>query len=90
MCVYWQDSAFLTEVHHIAGDGKDAGVVYCEMQDKENTGECMTYNKFLRAMYPGVCGYKSITGGIEISSYTYISYTEIYSRFVHFKYSSFS
>jgi Zn-dependent M16 (insulinase) family peptidase len=30
------ESAFLTEVHHINGEGKDAGVVYCEMQGSEN------------------------------------------------------
>lgn len=27
-----KESGFITEVHHIAGDGTDAGVVYCEMQ----------------------------------------------------------
>ncbi|EZA55862.1 hypothetical protein X777_04081 [Ooceraea biroi] len=61
------DSAFITEVHHITGDGKDAGVVYCEMQDKDNTGECRTYNEFVKAMYPGICGYKSNTGGALIN-----------------------
>jgi hypothetical protein len=41
------------------------------MQDKENTGECMTSIELSRAMYPGVCGYKSNTGGIE-KTYIYI------------------
>ncbi|GAB1870040.1 hypothetical protein CAJAP_11119 [Camponotus japonicus] len=57
------DAAFLTEVHHITGEGKDAGVVYCEMQGKENTGECITLTELSKAMYPGKCGYKSNTGG---------------------------
>lgn len=26
------------EVHHINGEGEDAGVVYCEMQGRENSG----------------------------------------------------
>lgn len=34
------------------------------MQDRENTGEAMTNNELLRAMYPGICGYKSNTGGM--------------------------
>ncbi|XP_012281093.1 uncharacterized protein C05D11.1-like [Orussus abietinus] len=59
-----QDSAFLTEVHHITGEGEDAGVIYCEMQGKENTAECLIHVEMLRALYPGHCGYKSATGGL--------------------------
>ncbi|KAJ8679467.1 hypothetical protein QAD02_015254 [Eretmocerus hayati] len=59
-----RDSAFNTEVHHITGDGEDAGVVYCEMQGRENTGESLVHLELIRAMYPGDCGYKSETGGI--------------------------
>ena len=54
----------MTEVHHINEDGEDAGVVYCEMQARENTGESRTHLAMLRAMYPGHCGYKSETGGM--------------------------
>ncbi|XP_017886890.1 uncharacterized protein C05D11.1-like [Ceratina calcarata] len=57
------DSGFLTEVHHITGEGEDAGVVYCEMQGKENEGEYLVYVELSRAIFPGKCGYKSITGG---------------------------
>ncbi|XP_043476736.1 uncharacterized protein C05D11.1-like [Leptopilina heterotoma] len=57
------ESAYKTEVHHITGEGKDAGIVYSEMQGCMNTGEEMTYMKLLRALYPGKCGYKSYTGG---------------------------
>ena len=31
-----EDAGFLTEVHHINGEGDNAGVVYCEMQAREN------------------------------------------------------
>ncbi|XP_054720900.1 uncharacterized protein C05D11.1-like [Uloborus diversus] len=58
------DSAFVTEVHHINGEGEDAGVVYCEMQARENSGESRCHLAMLRSMYPGKCGYKSETGGL--------------------------
>ncbi|XP_060831851.1 uncharacterized protein C05D11.1-like [Bombus pascuorum] len=57
------DAGFLTEVHHINGEGENAGVVYCEMQGKENIGEYLVYVELFRAMFPGRCGYKSIVGG---------------------------
>ncbi|XP_046403336.1 uncharacterized protein C05D11.1-like [Ischnura elegans] len=58
------DAGFVTEVHHITGEGEDAGVVYCEMQGIENTGESLVHLAMLRALYPGHCGYKSQTGGV--------------------------
>ncbi|XP_064616831.1 uncharacterized protein C05D11.1-like [Liolophura sinensis] len=58
------ESGYITEVHHINGEGEDAGVVYCEMQARENSGESRCYLGMLREMYPGRCGYKSETGGI--------------------------
>jgi len=59
-----QDSGFITEVHHVTAEGEDAGVVYCEVQGRENTGESRCSLAMARAMYPGHCGYKSDTGGI--------------------------
>lgn len=58
------DSAYATEVHHINATGEDAGVVYCEMQAKENSGESRCDLEMLRSLYPGNCGYKSQTGGL--------------------------
>jgi len=58
------EAGYLTEVHHITGEGKDGGVVYCEMQGRENSGESLVHLAMLRAVYPGHCGYKSETGGI--------------------------
>lgn len=57
------DSGFATEVHHISEEGEDGGVVYCEMQGRENTGESRIHLDMLRAVYPN-CGYSSETGGI--------------------------
>lgn len=34
------------------------------MQGRENSGESRVHLSMARAMYPGVCGYKSETGGI--------------------------
>lgn len=42
------------------GEGEDAGVVYCEMQGRENMEMSRTYLNFTREMYPGHCGYKVI------------------------------
>lgn len=58
------EAGYVTEVHHVNGEGENAGVVYCEMQARENTGESRCHLEMLRAMYPGHCGYKSETGGI--------------------------
>lgn len=56
------DAAFLTEVHHISGEGEDGGVVYSEMQGRENTGESRVYSDMLQTVYPQ-CGYSAETGG---------------------------
>uniref|UniRef100_A0A1L8DTH1 Putative zn2+-dependent endopeptidase insulinase superfamily protein n=1 Tax=Nyssomyia neivai TaxID=330878 RepID=A0A1L8DTH1_9DIPT len=57
------DAGFITEVHHISGDGEDGGVVYCEMQGRENSGESKGQLQMLRSIYPN-CGYSAETGGI--------------------------
>lgn len=61
---FLQEEAFVTEVHHITGEGEDAGVVYCEMQGRENSAESRIHLEMARAVYPGRCGYSSETGGI--------------------------
>uniref|UniRef100_A0A224ZBQ4 Zn dependent peptidase n=1 Tax=Rhipicephalus zambeziensis TaxID=60191 RepID=A0A224ZBQ4_9ACAR len=58
------EAAFITEVHHVNGEGEDAGVVYCEMQARENTGESLCMLHLLRTLYPAPCGYRYETGGL--------------------------
>ncbi|PRP76487.1 hypothetical protein PROFUN_15157 [Planoprotostelium fungivorum] len=58
------DSAFHTEVHHVTGEGENAGVVYCEMQGRENTGSSLMNRRIHQLLFPGECGYSSETGGI--------------------------
>ncbi|CAK1603337.1 unnamed protein product [Parnassius mnemosyne] len=70
------DQGFITEVHHIDGDGEDAGVVYCEMQGRENTADSRCELRLLRAMYPN-SGYSSETGGIMKNLRTSTSNTKV-------------
>ena len=43
------DASFVTEVHHINGAGEDAGVVYSEMQARENSaGDLMALQYVLQ------------------------------------------
>jgi Zn-dependent M16 (insulinase) family peptidase len=50
-------------VHHIDGEGKNAGVVYSEMQGVQNTqSDLMAYEK-QHVLYPEGCGYRYETGG---------------------------
>eukprot|EP00922_Rhytidocystis_sp_ex-Travisia-forbesii_P040770 GHVS01060785.1.p1 GENE.GHVS01060785.1~~GHVS01060785.1.p1 ORF type:complete len:621 (+),score=116.60 GHVS01060785.1:127-1989(+) len=59
-----EESAFLTEVHHVKQDGSSSGVVYSEMESRENTANCMIQREMCRLLYPGDCGYKYETGGL--------------------------
>jgi Zn-dependent M16 (insulinase) family peptidase len=58
------DEGCYTEVHHIDGEGKDAGVVYSEMQGVQNNqGELMEL-RAKRLMYPEGNGFRYETGGM--------------------------
>lgn len=58
------ESGFYTEVHHITSEGQDAGVVYCEMQARENLSHSILHRQMVNTMYPGDCGFKYETGGM--------------------------
>jgi Zn-dependent M16 (insulinase) family peptidase len=59
------DEGFVAEVHHVDGDGQDAGVVYAEMQGRENDAQSLAFNALLHAVYgpPDQCGFSAETGG---------------------------
>lgn len=58
------DAGCYTEVHHIDGEGHDAGVVYSEMQGVQNTqGEIMELQS-RRMIYPEGVGFRYETGGM--------------------------
>ena len=56
------DECFYTEVHHVTAEGEDKGVVYCEMQARENSSGSLVDRAILELLYP-VGGYSSETGG---------------------------
>ncbi|KAK5579650.1 hypothetical protein RB653_009335 [Dictyostelium firmibasis] len=58
------DQAFTTEIHHINDKGENAGVVYCEMQERETKRNSIVYLNILRNIYSTPNGYASETGGL--------------------------
>lgn len=58
------DAGCYTEVHHVDGTGADAGVVYSEMQGRENTQWDLMELKMSRLMYPQNLGFRYETGGL--------------------------
>ncbi|KAH7911953.1 Metalloenzyme, LuxS/M16 peptidase-like protein [Hygrophoropsis aurantiaca] len=57
-------AAFVTEVHHINPKGENSGVVYSEMQGRENTSGDLMALRSQRLLYPHGSGYRSETGGL--------------------------
>ena len=58
------DAGCVTEVHHIDGEGNDAGVVYSEMQALENTAAEIVEIRARRLMYPKGNGFHYETSGM--------------------------
>ncbi|KAK7694817.1 hypothetical protein QCA50_002005 [Cerrena zonata] len=58
------DAGFVTEVHHINGSGEDSGVVYSEMQGRENTPGDLMQLRMQRLINPPGSAYRSETGGL--------------------------
>ncbi|KAI0471772.1 Metalloenzyme, LuxS/M16 peptidase-like protein [Xylariaceae sp. FL0804] len=58
------DAACLTEVHHINGEGNDAGVVYSEMQAVQYTSSELMDLRARRLLYPEDVGFRYETGGM--------------------------
>jgi Zn-dependent M16 (insulinase) family peptidase len=53
-----------TEVHHIDGEGKDAGVVYSEMQGRQNNSIEIMSLRARRLLYHEDVGFRYETGGL--------------------------
>jgi len=58
------DACCYTEVHHVDGDGNDAGVVYSEMQSQENDAGQLMFLETKRMLYPEGVGYRYETFGV--------------------------
>lgn len=59
-----EDSACVTEVYHIDGEGQESGVVFSEMQGVENTSWSLIAEASQRNIYPKGSGYAVNTGGL--------------------------
>lgn len=57
-------AGFVTEVHHIDPKGQDSGVVYSEMQGRENTSGDLMALRLQRLLDPPGSAYRSETGGL--------------------------
>jgi len=57
-----REEDYRTEVHHINGEGEDAGVVYSEMQGVEHSSANILYFELAKKLYPN-SGYNVETGG---------------------------
>ncbi|EGC35053.1 hypothetical protein DICPUDRAFT_94647 [Dictyostelium purpureum] len=66
-----KDSDFVTEVYHLDSNGKDQGVVLCEMQARENTSDDLLEFNMCKNIFEG-CGYQYSYGGLtaEIATLT--------------------
>lgn len=58
------DAGCVTEVHHIDGEGNDAGVVYSEMQGTCNNADELIWHRANRIIYPAPIGFRYETGGM--------------------------
>ncbi|KAK7064154.1 Metalloenzyme, LuxS/M16 peptidase-like protein [Favolaschia claudopus] len=57
-------AGFVTEVHHVDPTGQDSGVVYSEMQGRENTSGDLMALRGQRLLDPPGSAYRSETGGL--------------------------
>ncbi|EON97551.1 putative zinc metalloprotease protein [Phaeoacremonium minimum UCRPA7] len=58
------DEACMTEVHHVDGEGNDAGVVYSEMQALQYSSTELMDMRARRLLYPENIGFRYETGGM--------------------------
>jgi len=56
------EAGFTTEIHHVTAEGEDKGVVYCEMQGRENNDSSLIDRAVQDLLYPAG-GYSAETGG---------------------------
>ncbi len=58
------DEHFLTEVHGVNSQNEDCGVVYCEMQGREQEEGDVSELHLFRLVFPGSNGFSCNTGGL--------------------------
>lgn len=58
------DAGFTTEIYHLNGQGQDSGVVFSEMQGRENGAADRMALRIQRTLYEPGSAYRSETGGL--------------------------
>lgn len=58
------DDHFLTEVHAVNSENEDVGVVFCEMQSREQEVDDLAELHMGQLLYPGINGFNVQTGGL--------------------------
>ena len=78
------DAAYTTEVHHITPGFKDAGVVYCEMEARENSAQDILQQEILNLVYPS-SPYNYECGGLtnDIQQLTIEEIREYHAQYYH-------
>lgn len=76
------EAQFATEIYHVDGEGKQNGVVFCEMQGRETTEDDMLDYAMHRLVYPQT-GYQYECGGLtpEIATLNNALVREYHSSF---------
>jgi Zn-dependent M16 (insulinase) family peptidase len=79
------DSQFVTEVYHMDHNGKNQGVVYCEMASRENTEADLLDLNLRRLLYQNETTYSFECGGLtpEIQKLTNDNIKEYHKKFYH-------
>eukprot|EP01105_Mastigella_eilhardi_P025092 TRINITY_DN6714_c0_g2_i3.p1 TRINITY_DN6714_c0_g2~~TRINITY_DN6714_c0_g2_i3.p1 ORF type:complete len:379 (-),score=100.02 TRINITY_DN6714_c0_g2_i3:202-1338(-) len=77
-------SHFTTEIYHVDGEGAEAGVLFCEMQGRENTEEDLCSYHTHRLAFPGTC-YAVNVGGLtpNIAQLSLEQVAAFHSTFYH-------
>ena len=78
------DSAFVTEVYHIDDSGRELGVVFSEMQGRENTESDLLERSMKKALFSKT-GYSFETGGLtpEIATLTNKEIQDYHKKYYH-------
>ena len=74
--------ASVTEVYHIDGDGREQGVVFCEMEGRENTEGDVVDNAIRQSLFHKT-GYQWETGGLT-KEIAHLSHAEVGPEGSHF------
>ncbi|KAJ3254769.1 hypothetical protein HK103_006844 [Boothiomyces macroporosus] len=79
------ESQFMTEVYHLDGEGKEQGVVFCEMASRENTEADLLDLNLRKLLYQNQTTYSFECGGLtpDIANLTNQEIIDYHKKFYH-------